>query len=124
MYGNEKRRPGQEAAPSTYPDSASVRLRLVEWKPLRKNSLRGFATIELPIGLIISDVPVLVGSNGRPWASLPSKPQLTSDGVARRGEDGRIQYSPILKWRDRSLSERFSDAVVAAVEAEHGPLGA
>jgi hypothetical protein len=25
-------------------------MRLISWKPLTKNSLRGFATVELPIG--------------------------------------------------------------------------
>jgi hypothetical protein len=85
------------------------------------NSLSGFATVELPNGLTLTDVSVHV-SNGRAWASLPAKPQLSCDGTARRGDDGKIAYTPILKWHDRMLQDGFSAAVVQAIEAQHGPL--
>ena len=86
-----------------------------------RNSLRGFATVELPNGLTIADISVHV-SHGKAWANLPAKPQMNADGTARRGEDGKLQYIPILKWRDRELADRFSAIVVQAVEAEHGAL--
>jgi hypothetical protein len=63
-------------------------LRLLDWRPMPRNSLLGFASVELP----------------------------------NRGEDGKIAYTPILKWRDRTLQDGFSAAVVQAVEAQHGPL--
>src|SRR5262245_47508880 len=98
-----------------------ARLRLLDWKPLTRNSLRGFATVELPNRLAIVDVSVHV-SHGKAWASLPAKPQLNPDGTARRGDDGKVIYTPILKWRDRALQDGFSVAVVQAVETEHGPF--
>ena len=94
------------------------RMRLIAWKPLVKNSLRGFATVLLPIGLKISDVPVLI-SNGKTWASLPSKPQVDKDGRHKRDVNGKLAYTAILEWKDRDLSDRFSQAVVALVRAEH-----
>jgi hypothetical protein len=51
------------------------RLRLISFKPLTKGALRGFAHVELPSGLRITDCPVLI-SNGKTWATLPSKPVL------------------------------------------------
>jgi hypothetical protein len=97
------------------------RLRLLEWRPMSKNSLRGFATVELPSGLVITDVS-LHSSHGKCWASLPARPQVERDGTVRRDPDGKIAYSPILKWRDRELADGFSAAVVAAVEAQNGQL--
>ena len=94
------------------------RMRLIAWKPLVKNSLRGFATVELPIGLKISDVPVLI-SNGKACASLPSKPQIDKDGQHKRDFNGKPVYAAILEWRDRDLGDRFSAAVVALIHAEH-----
>lgn len=95
-------------------------LALRDWKALQRNSLRGFATVEIQaLGLVVSDVPVHV-SDGRAWAVLPSKPVMGSDGVALRDRNsGKVRYVSILSWRDKAIADRFSAAVVAAVEAAH-----
>jgi hypothetical protein len=97
---------------------ARPRLRLLNFKPVAKNSLRGFAAVELPIGLRILDIPVLV-SHGKVWAALPGKPQLDQDGRHKRDANGKAAYSPVLEWKDRDLANRFSDAVVELVRAAH-----
>jgi hypothetical protein len=101
------------------PDAGPPRpkMRLISWKPLVKNSLRGFAAIELPIGLKIVDCPVLV-SNGKAWASLPTKPVLDRDGKHVK-PDGKPQYSAILEWKSRDLADRFSETVVELILAEY-----
>jgi hypothetical protein len=99
-------------------ESAKPKSRLVAWRPFVKGSLRGFAAIELPIGLTITDIPVLV-SHSVAWAALPSKPQLDQDGRHRRNENGKLAYSPILQWRDKDLSKRFSAIVVELVRDAH-----
>jgi hypothetical protein len=97
---------------------APRRLELLEFRAMVKGALVGFATVRLPIGLEISDIPVLV-SHGKAWASMPSKPQMGQDGMPRRGADNKILYAPILKWRSAELKNRFSDAVVALVREKH-----
>jgi hypothetical protein len=92
-------------------------MRLVSWKPMVKNSLRGFATVQLPIGLTIKDVPVLA-SSGKFWAALPSKPVLDAEGWHVK-PDGKPQYAAILEWRDRALADRFSATVVELVRQAH-----
>jgi hypothetical protein len=94
------------------------RLRLRGWRPLHKNSLRGFATVEvLPLGLTIQDIAVNV-SHGKPWASLPRKPALDRDG-RQVAVDGKKQYATLLVWNDRGMRDRFSAAVVQLVRARH-----
>jgi hypothetical protein len=90
---------------------------LVTFRRFTKNSLRALATIELPNGLTIVDCPVHV-TNGLAWASLPAKAALDRE---RRQivVDGKPQYAVVLKWRDRDLAGRFSDAVVKLVRAAH-----
>jgi hypothetical protein len=66
-------------------------MRLVSWKPVHRASLRGFATVELPIGLRFVHCPVFVGSNG-PWVALPSKPVLDYEGKHAKPDD-RPQFS-------------------------------
>ena len=91
---------------------------LVEWKKLEKNTLRGFAKIRIGKALIVRDVGVHC-SNGKRWASLPSKPIVQADGTAKRGDNGKIQYVPILEWGDRETSDNFSEGVIAAIEAQY-----
>jgi hypothetical protein len=92
---------------------------LHEWRPLVKNSLRGFATVELPIvGLVIRDVAVLFGSNGL-WASLPAKPQVDRDGRLKLRPNGKPAYSTILEWSDRQLADCFSAALIATIRDQH-----
>jgi hypothetical protein len=107
------------ARPETTP-ARPKKMTLLSWKPLVKNSLRGFASVELPIGLKIFDVPVMI-SSGKAWAALPSKMQMLRDGQPRRdgNGNGKPLYTPILEWRDRDLADQFSEAVVALVDAAY-----
>jgi hypothetical protein len=86
------------------------RVKLLGFRPFAKGALRGFARVELPSGLRISDIPVLI-SNGKGWASLPSTPVLDADGKHKVDINNKRQHVPVLEWRDRDLAARFSDAV-------------
>ena len=89
-----------------------------EWRPMRKNTLLGFAKIELPSGLIISDVTILTGERG-PWASPPSKPMVGRDGVVLKDDAGKLRYSPVIEFASKEVRNRFSAAVVDALRASH-----
>lgn len=88
-------------------------LALVGFKPMARNTLRGFADVRVGKALIIREVAIHV-SHGRAWASLPSKPVL-KDGRATTDERGKIRYVPMMEWADKETRDAFSDAVVAAV---------
>ena len=92
-------------------------LSLIEWKPISKNSLRGFATVRLGKTLKISDISVHC-ANGKRWASLPSKPQINGESV-QKDERGKIKYLPVIQWLDRESADKFSNAVIEAVEARY-----
>ena len=92
------------------------RMRLASFKPLVKGALRGFANVELPNGLKIDECPVCV-SNGKAWASLPSKPVLRDGRQIER--DGKKQFAAILAWPDRETADRWSNALVALIRAQH-----
>jgi hypothetical protein len=93
------------------------RMTLEAFRPMVKGALRGFATVRLPIGLLIADIPVCT-SHGKVWASLPSKPILDRDG-RHAEEGGKKKYAPILAWSDRVTADKWSDAVVALVREQH-----
>jgi hypothetical protein len=91
-------------------------IRIREFRPLTRNSLRGFAVIELPSGLVIADVSVHV-SHGKPWASPPSKPMIGKDGAVMKDANGKVRYVPIIEFRDKETRDRWSNAVIEAVRA-------
>ena len=86
----------QTAMLATWGEKPRPRMKLLNWRPLVKGALRGFATVELPIGLKLIDCPVLVGPNGA-WAALPSKPVLDREGKHAK-PSGKAQYAAIVEW--------------------------
>src|SRR6516164_5877919 len=85
-------------------------LRLLGFKPVRRNSLRGFAEVRLPNQLIISDIVIGEGG-GRQWALLPSKPMVDRDGNLMRDDAGKIRYTPVVEWASPELRDEFSRRV-------------
>jgi DNA-binding cell septation regulator SpoVG len=93
-------------------------MKILDWRPLQRGALIGFAKIEMPSGMVISDVTILTGERG-PWASPPSKPMVGRDGVAVRDQSGKTKYSPIIEFISKEIRDRFSAAVVDALRAAH-----
>ena len=94
------------------------RMKLLEWRSMTRNTLRGFAVLKMPSGMIVRDVAVHQKS-GKSWAALPARPQIGQDDKVVRNHAGKAQYSALLGWCNRDLADRFSAAVVQLIRAEH-----
>ena len=53
--------------------------------------------------------------NGKRWASLPSKPQISREGQVLRDENNKVKYAPVLAFDSREASDQFSQAAIRAV---------
>jgi hypothetical protein len=85
----------------------------------RKNTLRGFAQIEIPeLRLTIRDVALHRKGEAR-WAQPPSKPVLGEGRHIIDEATGKPQYTPLLEFGDRATRDAFSRAVWAAVAELH-----
>ena len=92
-------------------------MRLRAWRPLRRGNLRGFAVIDLPNGLQISDVMVSSGKNGL-FARLPQRPVVRNGQLSRGdGPDGGVMYDAPIVWQSRDLADEFSRRVIELVRA-------
>ena len=91
---------------------------LLEWKAVRKNTLRGFAKVRLGRSMSIKDIATHV-KNGRRWVQLPAKPIINQDGTAKKDDAGKILYVPVIEWTDREAADRFSQAVIEAIDREY-----
>jgi hypothetical protein len=93
-------------------------LELLDFKPVRRGSLRGFAAVKLPIGLVINDVTI-GESHGKQWALLPNKAMLDRQRNLMRDQDGKVKYAPVVEWSTSELRTAFSVRVAALVTAAH-----
>jgi hypothetical protein len=85
-----------------------------DWKPLQRNTLQGFASVEVvEMGLVIRDVAIHQ-KNDRAWAAPPSVPWIKDDRVVR-DDAGKIKYSIILEFPRKEVRDAFSAAVIHAV---------
>jgi hypothetical protein len=85
----------------------------VDFRPLRKNTLVGFARVRIPeLRLVIHDIALHEKGETR-WASLPAKPQV-KDGALVTDDDGKIAYWTVLEFESREARDAFSRAVWAA----------
>lgn len=92
-------------------------LTVSEWKPLRRATLLGFATVAMP-DLIIHDVLVYESESG-PWASPPGKPLFGKDGAPLRDAAGKARFTPIVSFPDRAARSRWSNAVIEALRVAY-----
>lgn len=85
------------------------------FKPLKSNTLYGFCDGRIvELHLLVHDLRIHQ-KNGKRWASLLAKAQITREGTVRRDERGKTAYVPILEFTDRPTHDAFSDRVVASL---------
>jgi hypothetical protein len=86
--------------PEQFNKVGSTPMRMVcrNFRPLRKNTLVGFAEIHVAeLDLTMKDVAIHE-KNGSRWSAPPARPQLSKDGAAIQDEAGKVQYASILEF--------------------------
>ena len=96
-------------------------IQIVEWVSRESGSLRGFVTSKMRSGMVIHEAGAFE-QNGKWWVAPPGKPMISRDGVVMRDDKGKIRYSPVVTFADKSTSKRWSDAVIQALHAAHPEL--
>ena len=90
-------------------------MKCVNWKPLARGSLVGFADLQMDSGLVLLGC-TLHAANGRRWVNPPSRPMLDADRKPIV-EGGKVQYSAVVDFTDKKIRYRWSDEAVKAIEA-------
>ena len=96
--------------------TGKLTIQVEAFKPLKSNTLHGFVDVRIvELHLLIHDLSIHQ-KNGKRWASLPSKPMVSRDGVVRRDErTGKVAYTPILEFGDAETRSAFSNRVIASL---------
>ena len=91
------------------------------FRPVERNTLRGFARVRFPSGLILDEVGIHVAAaDGHAWANPPGRPMVAADGVAVRDQrTGKIRYQGLIAFSTVDIRNAWSDAIVEAVREKH-----
>src|SRR5215831_6674312 len=90
------------------PTQAKLTVRCRGFKPLIRNTLRGFAEINIAeMKLTIRDVAVHTKGT-RCWAQLPAKPQVKVFFFIDTATTEKIAYIPLMHFDTRAVSDAFS----------------
>jgi hypothetical protein len=96
-------------------------IKILDWRPLEKGSLRGFAKVQFGSGLQMSDVGIHVQGT-KAWASPPSRPMIDRNGSVMRDETGKVRYSPVIGFFNHGTRSSWSRQIIAAMRAAHPEL--
>ena len=92
-----------------------------EFRPVVKNTLRGFARARFQSGLVIDEIAIHVGTDdGRTWASPPARPMVDKDGVAMRDpKTGKVRYQGLITFATAKIRDAWSEQIIRAVREKH-----
>jgi hypothetical protein len=49
---------------------------------------------------------------------LPGKALIDEQGRRKRDAEGKLLYVPVAQWRDRAISDRFSELMIAMINRD------
>jgi len=93
---------------------AKASARLLDWRPVQRNSLIGFAQVQFGSGLIISEIAVHVAGS-RVWAQPPARPWIEENKLILT-ETGKPRWQPIIDFANHGVRASWSRQVVAALK--------
>ena len=105
-------------SPDRAQSQAGPRLKLLELRRIRNGTPQvALARIRLPGDVVLRFVRIIKTSSG--FVVDPgSRPRLKDGELIWNGRD-QLQYEPVVSFVDRAAGERFRDAVLDLIRAEH-----
>src|SRR6516165_3898193 len=95
------------------PQRKAPSARIRRWQPFRNpaGSMRGFVSVELPSGLIVNDVKLMIGPGGKYWIATPAIKRTTEGGEPKFDARGKPVWSPIVEFASREARDKFTGLV-------------
>jgi hypothetical protein len=95
------------------------RCQILEWRKIRKSARAGFVVAHFPLLHITITSITVFESGSRRWASPLARPLLRDDGSPLLDDNNKPRWAPLIKFDDREIGDRFSEAVIGALLAAH-----
>jgi len=89
--------------------------RASSWRPHLSGTLQGFFRLQLPSGLIISNLTLHQKGDKR-WVGLPGIPQIEDGRHRVDPATGKGLYTRALEISDRQRRDKFTEQALAAID--------
>jgi hypothetical protein len=115
-------RRGETAAWGGKPQPRQARIvRLIEYRNL-SGTMLAFFSAEMPSGMIVHGLKLMVGPKGRRFVGLPAIKRRDGDDRAMLDANGKGIWDPVIEFFDRASRDRFGDLILAALRVQHPQL--
>ena len=115
-------RAGESATWGPKPLARQVRITRFHEYRNPAGSLLGFFAVELPSGMVIHGLKLMVGPKGRRFVGMPDAKRRDRDDQPVLDEAGKPVWDPVVEFTDRAARDRFSTLVLGALRAQHPQL--
>ncbi len=95
-----------------------TRAKLLDWRPLEKNTLKGFASVQFTSGVIFREIAVHV-SGSRAWAAPPSRPWIKDNALVFDETTGKAKWQMLVDFANHGVRASWSRQVISALAAAH-----
>ena len=85
-----------------------TRFRVTEYRAFEKNTLRAFISVELPSGIVISNLTYHKKGDSR-WVSMPAQ--------SFQKQDHSTGWKPIVDFNSKEARDRFQRAALDAIDS-------
>jgi hypothetical protein len=79
----------------------------------------GYISAELPSGLGVNNLKLMIGPEGKRWIAMPSGRQVDRDGNPRLDVNGKQLWSPTIEFANRKVADAFRDVILDALREQH-----
>jgi len=97
----------------------SAGAKILRFTPHQAGSMLAFLSVELPSGMIVNDLKLMIGPTGKPWLAMPSQKRVDRDGNPVVGPNGKQTYTQTVEFASRSAADRFRHLVLDALRQKH-----
>lgn len=99
----------------------SLAAKIRKWTPYRNpaGTMAAFLTVEMPSGMGINDLKLMIGPKDKRWIAPPSVKQVDKDGKPRLDVSGKAIWGRVVEFANRATYDRFQAIVLEAVRRDH-----
>lgn len=94
--------------------SVRPRPRILDFRPVRKGSLRGFLSVQLPSGLIVREVGVHIAGS-KSWCAPPARPWMRGTELITDAATGKLKWQPLIDFSTHGVRSSWSRQILRAL---------